>query len=143
MNDCILCSIIAGESPVSSIHEDDVALALLTISPINPGHVMVIPKKHFTYLDDMDEDTGMHLMKIALRVQKAIRNSGVHCEGINLFLADGEAAFQDVFHVHLHIFPRFKGDSFKINADFTVKPSREELDEVAEKIRQAYKSLPL
>jgi diadenosine tetraphosphate (Ap4A) HIT family hydrolase len=104
---------------------------------------MVIPKKHFTYLDDMDEDTGMHLMKIALRVQKAIRNSGVHCEGINLFLADGEAAFQDVFHVHLHIFPRFKGDSFKINADFTVKPSREELDEVAEKIRQAYKSLPL
>jgi histidine triad (HIT) family protein len=143
MNDCILCSIIAGESPVSSIHEDDVALALLTIGPINPGHVMVIPKKHFTYLDDMDEDTGMHLMKIALRVQKAIRNSGVHCEGINLFLADGEAAFQDVFHVHLHIFPRFKGDSFKINADFTVKPSREELDEVAEKIRQAYKSLPL
>tara|TARA_B100002003_G_C13644547_1_gene328471 strand:- start:46 stop:477 length:432 start_codon:yes stop_codon:yes gene_type:complete len=143
MNDCILCSIIAGESPVSSIHEDDVALALLTIDPINPGHVMVIPKKHFTYLDDMDEDTGMHLMKIALRVQKAIRNSGVHCEGINLFLADGEAAFQDVFHVHLHIFPRFKGDSFKINADFTVKPSREELDEVAEKIRQAYKSLPL
>jgi histidine triad (HIT) family protein len=143
MNDCILCSIIAGESPVSSIHEDDVALALLTIDPINPGHVMVIPKKHFTYLDDMDEDTGMHLMKIALRVQKAIRNSGVHCEGINLVLADGEAAFQDVFHVHLHIFPRFKGDSFKINADFTVKPSREELDEVAEKIRQAYKSLPL
>lgn len=60
-----------------------------------------------------------------------------------MFLADGEAALQDVFHVHLHIFPRYKGDSFKIDADFSVKPSREELDDVAGKIRQAYESILL
>ncbi len=141
MSDCIFCSIVAGRSPASVTYGDDLVLALMTIGPVTPGHVMVIPKKHFTYMADVDEDTWMHLMKITLRTQQAIRNSGVKCEGINLFLADGEAAFQDVFHLHVHVFPRFKGDSFKVNADFTVKPSREELDEVADRIRRAYDSL--
>jgi len=62
----------------------------------------------------------------------------VRCEGINLFLADGEAAFQHVFHVHLHVFPRYQGDSFRIRADRTARPPRTELEEVARQIGQAY-----
>jgi diadenosine tetraphosphate (Ap4A) HIT family hydrolase len=65
---------------------------------------------------------------ITHRTAAAIRESGVQCEGINLFLADGEAAFQDIFHVHMHVFPRFEGDSFKLVANWSEKPPREELD---------------
>ena len=137
MSDCIFCDIIAGNLPASLVYEDDLAIAFMDINPVNTGHVLVIPKQHYTYLSDMDEATGGHLFKIAMRVQNAIRLSGLKCEGINLFLADGEAAFQEVFHVHLHVFPRFKGDPFKIDADWSVHPPRQELDEVAGRIREA------
>lgn len=110
----------------------------MTIGPVNPGHVMVIPRKHFVYISDMDEDTGAHLFRITMRVAAAVRNSGVRCEGINLFLADGEAAFQDVFHLHMHVIPRFERDPFKIDADWSVRPTRDELDNVAVMIRNAY-----
>lgn len=136
MADCIFCDIVAGKLPKSVVYEDELALAFMDILPINTGHVLVIPKQHFTYLSDMDEDTGAHLFRVAMRVQAAIRRSGVPCEGINLFLADGEAAFQEVFHVHLHVFPRYKGDSFRIEDDWSAHPTREELDEVAGKIRE-------
>jgi histidine triad (HIT) family protein len=72
----------------------------------------------------------------------AIRESGLRCEGTNLFLADGEAAFQDVPHLHLHVFPRYSGDSFRVEADWSLRPSRTELDEVASRIRQAYSRRP-
>jgi histidine triad (HIT) family protein len=114
-------------------------MAFLTIGPVTEGHLVVIPKKHAAYLEELDEKTGMHLFRIAMRLQLALRTSGLKCEGINLFLADGEAAFQAVFHVHLHVFPRFKGDPFKILADWSIRPPREELDRVARKIRKAYK----
>ena len=141
MSDCKFCDIVAGKAPASVVYEDDVVMAIMTLGPVNPGHVMVIPKKHMVYMGDMDDETGMHLFKITMRMEQAIRKSGVRCEGVNLFLADGEAAFQDVFHLHMHVFPRFKGDSFRLDADWSVKPSREELDRIAAMIRSAYESL--
>lgn len=138
---CVFCKIIAGESPVSKVYEDDRALALMTIGPVTPGHAMVIPKKHVPYLDDLDEELGMHLFRITQRVAKAIRRSGLRCEGINLFLADGEVAFQEVFHFHLHVFPRYRGDLFRIDADWSNQPAREELDRTAAMIRDAYERL--
>jgi histidine triad (HIT) family protein len=138
MDDCVFCRIIRGELPGSTVYEDDTVIAIMDTQPVNPGHVLVIPKKHFAYLSDMDEHTGEHLFKVAMRMAGAIRKSDIHCEGVNLFLADGEAAFQEIFHVHLHVFPRFKGDQFKVDADWSVKPSREELEEIAGKIRAAY-----
>ena len=137
MSDCVFCDIIAGELPASVVYEDNTLIAIMDISPVNTGHVIVIPKKHFPCMADMDEDTGAHLFRITMRIQKAVRKSGVRCEGINLFLADGEAAFQDVFHLHMHIIPRFQGDEFKISADWSIKPPREELDELAAQIRNA------
>ena len=126
---------MAGELSASIVYEDDTTLAFMDIQPVNAGHVLVIPKAHFVELSDMSEETGAQLFRIAMRVQRSIRASGVPCEGINLFLADGEAAFQEVLHVHLHVFPRYQGDSFKIDADWSKKPSREELDGVAEQIK--------
>jgi histidine triad (HIT) family protein len=138
---CIFCEIVAGGAPASVIYSDDVCLALLTIGPVNTGHSMVIPKRHAAYLADLDEETGAHLFRVAMRLAQAIRQSGLRCEGINLFLADGEAAFQDVFHVHLHVFPRYHGDPFRIEADWSIKPPREELDRVADQIRASYQAL--
>lgn len=142
MSDCIFCDIIAGKSPASVVYEDNIVTVIMDINPVNCGHIMVIPKKHFACMSDMDETTGAHLFKITMRMQEAVRNSGVKCEGINLFLADGEAAFQDVFHLHMHVIPRFREDSFKIKADWSAKPPREELDNLAAQISKAYKHLP-
>ena len=72
---------------------------------------------------------------VAMQLAQALHNSGLRCEGINLFLADGEVAFQEVFHTHLHVFPRFAGDTFRIDADWSITPSRAELDAVAAQVR--------
>ena len=141
MDNCIFCQIVASELPASIFYEDDVVFGVMTIGPVTTGHAMVIPKQHAAYLADMDEETGRHLWTITQRTAAAIRESGVRCEGINIFLADGEAAFQEIFHVHMHVFPRYNGDPFKLVADWDIKPPREELDSVAEQIRLAYDRL--
>ncbi len=141
VNDCVFCNIIGGHAPGSSVYEDEVVAAIMTIGPVNPGHIMVIPKEHIAYMADMDEETGQHDFNTAMRLAQAIRESGVRCEGINLFLADGEAAFQEIFHLHLHVFPRFKGDDFSLEANWDVRPSRSELDHVAEMICHAYERM--
>jgi histidine triad (HIT) family protein len=137
MDDCIFCDIVAGKAPASIVYEDEIVCSFLTIGPVNAGHLLVIPKQHKPSLSDLDEETGMHLFKVTMHMAKALRHSGLQCEGINLFLADGKAAFQDVFHVHMHAFPRFQGDAFKIDANWEIKPSRQALDEIAERIRRA------
>lgn len=141
MSDCVFCDIVSGTADVSSFYEDDLVLGLMTIGPVTTGHAMIIPKKHATYLADMDEQTGRQLFTVTQRTAAAIRESGVKCEGINLFLADGEAAFQEVSHLHMHVFPRYKGDPFKLVADWDIHPPRGELDEVAGMIAGAYRRL--
>jgi histidine triad (HIT) family protein len=138
---CIFCAIVAGRAPASIVHEDDRSLVALTIGPVNPGHALVMPKQHAPSLDDLDDGSVAHLFTVAKRCATAIRRSGLRCEGIDLFLADGAAAFQTVFHLHIHVFPRFQGDAFQISADWSVNPPREELDRVAAQIRQAYRGL--
>jgi histidine triad (HIT) family protein len=141
MIDCIFCELVAGRGAISPVYEDDQVLAFLDVAPANPGHTLVIPKQHFTHLVDMDEATGMHLFKVTQRLAQAVRQSGVHCEGVNLLLADGAAASQEVFHVHMHVVPRFKGDAFKIDADWSIQTCRTELDEIAAQINKAYMRL--
>jgi len=136
---CIFCKVVAGQAPVSLVHEDEVSLAFMDIGPVNDGHVLVIPKVHYPYLADVPEEVGEHLFAVSQRVAASIRRSGLRCEGVNLFLADGQAAFQAVFHCHLHVFPRFKGDAFKIDADWSYRPTREALDATAAAIRAAYR----
>lgn len=141
MDECIFCQIVAGKSPASIFYEDETLLGFMDIGPVTTGHAMIIPKRHAASLAELDEETGRQLWTVTQRAAAAIRQCGVRCEGINLFLADGEAAFQEVPHVHMHVFPRYAGDPFKLVADWTIRPSRQELDRVANQIRQAYARL--
>ena len=134
---CVFCAIVAGEAESSIVYDTEDVLVFLDIRPVNPGHLLVIPKRHAPDLADLDEATGAHMFMVAMRLAAALRTSGLRCEGVNLFLADGEAAFQEVFHAHLHVFPRFSGDSFRIDADWSVVPERDELDAIAARVRTA------
>jgi histidine triad (HIT) family protein len=133
---CIFCDILAGRLPSSQVYQDEICTALMDIQPVNPGHVLVVVNKHAAYLSDLDEETGAHIFIIAQRVAQALRRSGVKCEGVNSFLADGKAAMQEIFHVHLHVFPRFVGDGFglKFGPAYFDKPDRKELDDTAQQI---------
>jgi diadenosine tetraphosphate (Ap4A) HIT family hydrolase len=111
-------------------------------APVNPGHLLVIPKVHVRGLAEIEPDLGALVFRVAQRLEAALRNSTLRSEGVNLFLADGESASQLVPHIHLHVIPRFGGDKFKLNPRGGVTtrentPSREELDTAAEAIRTA------
>jgi histidine triad (HIT) family protein len=94
-----------------------------------------------TSLADLDDEVGAHLFNVAVHVQRAIRESGVRCEGINVFLSDGESAGQDIFHTHLLVVPRFAGDSLRITCDWPEPRPRDELDRIAAAIRDAHARL--
>ena len=136
-NDCVICKLVADELEVSVVHQDDLCLAFMDIQPINPGHTLVVPRRHAPYLADLDEEEGAQIFRVAQRVATALRKCGVKCEGVNFFLADGEAAGQEVFHSHLHVFPRYAGDEFGLNlpSDYQGKPTRKELNEIAQSLK--------
>jgi histidine triad (HIT) family protein len=140
VNDCIFCRILAGEIPGSFVFRDDHIAAFMDIRPVNAGHILVVPVRHAAYLADIDAETAAAVMRVGQNVAAGIRASGIQCEGINLFLADGEAAMQEIFHVHLHVFPRFAGDGFGLRFSpeyYTRRAKREELDQTAARIRAA------
>ena len=132
---CIFCEIVAGRADASVVYEDDNVLAFLDLFPVNEGHTLVIPKTHATYLEDMDGDAGRHVFGTAHRLAQAVRESGVRCEGVNLFMADGAVAGQEVFHVHMHVIPRFEGDGFGLRFGDKSQADRDDLDRTAERIR--------
>lgn len=131
---CIFCAIVQGQAEASTVYEDDAVVAFMDLQPVTPGHLLVVPKVHAVGLEDLEETLGTQMWSVAHRLARALRNSGLRCEGVNLFLADGEAAFQEVFHVHLHVFPRFAGDGFRIDAHWKVR-ERDELDANAAAVR--------
>jgi histidine triad (HIT) family protein len=137
MTDCVFCRILAGELPGSFVYRDERCAAFLDIQPVNPGHLLVVPLAHAPFLADLEPETGALLFRVAQRLAASLRLSGVRCEGVNLFLADGEAAMQEVFHVHLHVFPRYTGDGFglRFGEHYWQEPERAELETVAELIR--------
>ena len=135
--DCIFCDIIAADAEASFVYEDELVVSFLTIGPVTAGHLMVVPRAHMPQLADISEEVGGRMFTVALQLAQALRDSGLPCEGVNLFHADGAAAFQEVFHSHLHVFPRYEGDGFRLAADWRGTPSRDELDTNASLIRAA------
>jgi histidine triad (HIT) family protein len=135
---CVFCDIVQGDAPGSVIYADDRVTAFMDIQPVNPGHVLIVPRAHAAGLADLDGATGGHLFQVGMELAAALRRSGVRCEGVDLFLADGEAAGQEVFHVHLHVIPRYRGDGFgfRFRPDYHRRPGRAALDEVAARIRE-------
>jgi histidine triad (HIT) family protein len=145
MESCIFCKILAGQAPASIVYRDEWVTAFLDIRPVNSGHVLVIPNLHAASLADLDTEASERLFPVARRIAAALyasgiqsEDSGVRCEAVNFFLADGEPAGQDVFHVHLHVIPRYTRDGFGLRFPthyFEESPSRAELDEIADEIR--------
>lgn len=135
---CVFCAIVSRKAPASIVAEDDVTLAFLDLRPINPGHILVVPRAHAAMLADLDPKASGRVFETAMRVAAALRRSGLKCEGVNIHLADGEAAGQEVFHVHLHVFPRFRGDGFglRVGPLYGRVPDRSELDRIADQIRR-------
>jgi histidine triad (HIT) family protein len=133
-DECKFCGIAAGRLLSSPIYEDDLVVAFMDLYPVTPGHVQVVPRAHVAELGEVDDALGARLWSVARRVGTALRGGAVRCEGVNLFLADGEAAGQEIFHVHLHVFPRFAGDPFSIHAVWE-EADRAVLEEQAVKLR--------
>jgi len=111
-NDCVFCKIVNGEIPFSKVYEDDKILAFLDISPVNKGHVLVIPKKHFETLLDVPDDLLGDIMIAIKKIAKAvIEVAGT--DGFNLMQSNKKIAGQVVPHFHMHIIPRIEGDGLK------------------------------
>jgi histidine triad (HIT) family protein len=135
--DCVICKVLSGELEVSMVHRDDLCAALMDIQPVNPGHVLVVPHRHAPSLADLNQEEGARMFFVAQRVAAALRKSGLRCDGVNLFLADGAAAGQEIFHTHLHVLPRFPNDGFglRLPPTYSQRPERKELDEIAATLR--------
>ena len=130
MTDCPFCSIAAGDGPASVVYDGPETMAFMDLNPINEGHVLVIPREHSQGLAGLVPATGGRMFAVAQKVAAALRTSTVPTDGVNLFLADGEAAGQEVFHVHLHVIPRTEDDDVTIAAEQS-PADRAELDAVA------------
>jgi histidine triad (HIT) family protein len=135
----VFCEIVAGREPASIVFEDERTLTFLDHRPVTPGHMLVVPRAHAAYLADLDPEDGAELFRVGMRAAAALRASSLRCEGVNFHLADGETAGQEVFHVHLHVIARFAGDGFGLRFpdDYRIR-ERDELDEAAENIREAW-----
>jgi len=140
--DCVFCNILSGELEVSMVHRDDLCAAFMDVQPVNPGHVLVVPLRHVPSLAELDQEEGAQMFRVAQRVAAALRMSGVRCDGINFFLADGEAAGQEVFHAHLHVLTRFPNDGFglRLPPTYSQRPERKELDQIAARLRDVLRT---
>ena len=103
--DCIFCKIINGEIPSYKIYEDDLVLAFLDINPDMDGHTLIIPKKHYRDLDDIDNDTLIHIFDVSRIIKKELEEK-LGCNGLSLLQNNGE--IQEVKHYHLHLKPFYK-----------------------------------
>ena len=137
--DCIFCKIIRREAPASIVDESAETVAFLDIRPFTPGHVLIVPKEHAASVGELSRPVGGRMFEEGMALAAALRRSGLKCEGVSFLLADGEAAGQEVFHVHLHVFPRYRGDGFGLRTgpQYGRIASREELDAIARRLRAA------
>lgn len=133
--ECIFCAIVEGEIPSVKVFEDDYVFAFMDIAPANPGHLLIIPKQHYRNIFDMPADVGSKIMKAAVPLANAIQDA-LKPDGLNLFQSNEPAAFQTVFHFHLHLIPRWEEDPLRL----PWKPSEgdlKEINNIAAKIQQA------
>jgi histidine triad (HIT) family protein len=136
VNDCIFCAIVTGVAPASVVLDEPDVLAFMDIRPFTPGHLLVVPKRHASGLAQLEPDDGSAVFEAGRRIATALRASSLSIDGVNLMLADGVAAGQEVFHVHLHVVPRTGSDGFGIRAR-PQSPNRTVLDGTADAIRSA------
>ncbi len=123
---CVFCAIAAGEAPAIRIYEDDGYLAILDIRPFTRGHTLVVPKRHSVDLTDTAPETLADMVTIGQRIARAARSTEL-ADATNIGINDGRAAFQTVFHIHLHVLPRRNGDKLSVAKGMVLRrdPDRE------------------
>ena len=137
-DDCIFCSIVAGDIPARTVHETDDVLAFLDANPLARGHTLVIPKSHARHVGDLDGELASELFAAVTELTPRVQ-AAVDADGANVGINDGEAAGQEVPHVHVHVIPRFEGDGgAPLHAVGGERPdlTDDELDAVAEAIAE-------
>lgn len=134
MNSCIFCKIAQKKVPASHVYEDEQVLAFLDIRPLNEGHTLIIPKKHYENIFDIPIELNSYLHGITKQVALAVRKT-VEADGISIIQQNGEAADQEIPHLHVHIIPRFKEQKMPSFAK-TSEEEKEKLDEIATRIRK-------
>jgi histidine triad (HIT) family protein len=111
---CVFCEIIAGACPSHILHRDERVIAFLSLE----GHPLVAPLGHLPALEGLDDETAVAIFQCAIKIARAVRLA-TGCHGVNLVLSDGRAAGQDVFHMHLHVKPRWEGDDVRLTWNTT------------------------
>jgi len=132
-DNCIFCSIVAGDAPATIVDEDEHTLAFMDIHPWTRGHALVIPREHHTNLYDIPEETLDQTMHAAKRLAQRVRDT-LEADGVNLLQSTERAAWQTVFHFHVHVIPRYEDDPLEL----PVRPEEGDPDEIrqdAEKLR--------
>lgn len=135
--DCIFCRIAAGEIPSRTIYEDDSFRAILDISPASKGHAIILPKNHAANIYELPDEEAAKIFVVAKKVANAMKES-MSCEGLNILQNNGELAGQTIFHVHVHVIPRYRDDKIVFSYEHG-EPSEEDLDEIADCIKKAVK----
>ena len=133
---CLFCRIVTGAIPSTRVYEDADTLAFMDIGPIIKGHTLVIPKKHYDQITQTPEDVLAKVMVVVRKIAQAQVN-GLKADGVNVLNANGEAAGQQVPHIHFHVVPRFKTDGHHWNWAAKKYDSLDEMKKMAEEIRKA------
>ena len=132
-DDCIFCGIVAGEVPAEKVDEDEHTVAFMDLNPRTRGHALVIPRRHTPNLYEIDDDDLRHTAVAARRLARCMRER-LRCDGVNVLNAAEPAAWQTVFHFHLHVIPRYHDDPLELPAH-PGEASPDELAEVADELR--------
>jgi histidine triad (HIT) family protein len=137
-DDCVFCQIIKGEAEASFVHQDDAIVAFMDIQPITQGHMLVVPREHVVLMKDVSDQVAMRAFRVA-RMLGITSEATLGAGGVNLFVADGEVAFQDVPHFHIHVIPRYAQDGFGLTfpESYTHPPSRAQLHAIAAALHAA------
>jgi len=111
--DCLFCKIVAGEIPGTKIDEDERTVAFMDINPATPGHLLVIPREHSADLLEVPEEDLDAVMQMARKLARRAHER-LGADGVNLLNSCGRAAWQTVFHFHVHVIPRYEGDPLRL-----------------------------
>lgn len=129
---CTFCDLIHGAGEVSICYEDAEAIAFMDIQPVNAGHVLVVPRRHYERFEEVPAELAMHLFRVATKLVPAVKKVA-DAEGMNIVVNSGSAAGQDEPHYHVHVIPRSSNDGFDIPLPFqgSAMPDRTLLDATA------------
>ena len=135
--DCIFCAIVRGDAPATLVQQDDLVVSFMDIRPVQPGHLLVVPREHAKLIPELDDRTLTRLWSLASNLNRALRASALPVEAVSVYVADGDAAGQEVAHVHIHLIPRraHDGFGFRFPPGYGTEPGRAQLEAMAIQIR--------